>query len=84
MQISWLANPLICELIINTSDKGLGEKPFSYVHYYANLNYLQSMGLIALISTKVACTYANRLVLTFDESVLEPILRLRFGSLCGQ
>jgi Cdc6-like AAA superfamily ATPase len=58
----------------------LGEKPFSYVHYYANLSYLQSMGLIALISTKVACTYANRLVLTFDESVLEPILRLRFGS----
>ena len=58
----------------------LGDKPFSYVHYYANLSYLQSMGLIALISTKVAYTYANRLLLTFDESVLEPILRLRFGS----
>ncbi|MFC1761157.1 Cdc6/Cdc18 family protein [Planctomycetota bacterium] len=56
------------------------EKPFSYVHYYANLSYLQSMGLIALISTKVACTYANRLMLTFDESVLDPICRLRFGS----
>ncbi len=54
------------------------EKPFSYVHYYANLSYLQSMGLIALIATKVACTYANRLILTFDPSVLEAICQLRF------
>jgi cell division control protein 6 len=59
---------------------GEHERPFSYVHYYANLSYLQSMGLIALISTKVACTYANRLMLTFDPSVFEPIYRLRFGS----
>ena len=29
------------------------EKPFSYVYYYANLSCLQSMGLVALISTKV-------------------------------
>ena len=56
------------------------EKPFSYVHYYANLSYLQSMGLIALISTKVACTYANRVMLTFNGSVLEPIYRLRLAS----
>ena len=55
------------------------DRPFSYVHYYANLSYLQSMGLVALISTKVACTYANRLMLTFDMSVLESAYRLRFG-----
>jgi hypothetical protein len=38
------------------------------------------MGLIALIATKVACTYANRLMLTFDPSVLETLCQLRFAS----
>jgi hypothetical protein len=38
------------------------------------------MGLIALIATKVACTYANRLILTFDPSVLETICQLRFAN----
>jgi len=56
------------------------ERPFSYVHYYANLSYLQSMGLVALIATKVGCTYANRVMLTFDQSVFDPIYALRFGS----
>jgi len=56
------------------------EKAFSYVHFYSNLSYLQSMGLVALIATKVGMTYANRVVPTFDESVLEPIWILRFGS----
>ena len=56
------------------------EKPFSYVHFYSHLSYLQSMGLIALVSTKVGITYAKRVVPTFDESILGPIYRLRFGS----
>lgn len=56
------------------------EKPFSYVHYYSNLSYLQSMGLVALIATKVGCTYANRVMLTFDESVFDSIYNFRFGS----
>jgi len=55
------------------------EKPFSYVHYYSHLSYLQSMGLVALIATKVGITYANRVILTFGESILEPICRARFG-----
>lgn len=55
------------------------EKPFSYVHYYSHLSYLQSMGLVALISTKVGITYANRVVLTFSESILEPICKARFS-----
>ena len=55
------------------------EKPFSYVHYYAHLSYLQSMGLVALISTKVGITYANRVVLTFSESILEPVCKVRFS-----
>jgi cell division control protein 6 len=55
------------------------EKPFSYVHYYSHLSYLQSMGLVALISTKVGITYANRVVLTFSESILEPTCKARFS-----
>ena len=56
------------------------EKPFSYVHFYSHLSYLQSMGLVALVATKVGITYAKRVVPTFDEPILEPIYRLRFGS----
>lgn len=58
--------------------QGRAEKPFSYVHFYSNLSYLQSVGLIALVSTKVAKTYANRVVLSFEEAVVDQICRLRF------
>jgi hypothetical protein len=51
------------------------------MYFYSNLSYLQSMGLVALIATKVGRTYANRVMLTFEEPVLEPIYKLRFGSL---
>ncbi len=37
-----------------------GEEPFSYVHYYNNLSYLQSVGLIVLVATKVTRSYTNR------------------------
>ncbi len=56
-----------------------GEKPFSYVYFYSNLSYLQSVGLVALISTKVARAYTNRVLLTFDRSIVESIYRLRFA-----
>jgi cell division control protein 6 len=55
-----------------------GEKPFSYVYFYSNLSYLQSVGLIALISTKVDRTYTNRILLTCEPGVVESICRLRF------
>jgi Cdc6-like AAA superfamily ATPase len=55
-----------------------GEKPFSYVHFYSNLSYLQSVGLVALIATKVDRTWTNRVQLTFEPSIVEPIMRLRF------
>ena len=55
-----------------------GVKPFSYVYFYANLSYLQSVGLLALVATKVERTYANRVVLTFDKSIAEQICKLRF------
>jgi len=43
------------------------EEPFSYVHFYSNLSYLQSLGLILLLSTKVGRTYANRIQLLLDS-----------------
>jgi cell division control protein 6 len=54
------------------------EKPFSYVHFYSNLSYLQSAGLVALIATKVGRTYTNRVMLTFEEEILRQICELRF------
>ena len=55
------------------------EDPFSYVHFYSNLSYLQSLGLILLISTKVSKTYTNRIQLTFDSGILATIWQTRFG-----
>ena len=55
-----------------------GVKPYSYVYFYANLSYLQSVGLLALITTKVDRAYTNRVMLTFDKSIAEQICRLRF------
>jgi Cdc6-like AAA superfamily ATPase len=54
------------------------EDPFSYMHFYSNLSYLQSLGLILLISTKVDRTYTNRIQLTFDPAILDTICKMRF------
>ena len=54
------------------------EEPFSYMHFYTNLSYLQSLGLILLISTKVNRTYTNCIQATFDPHILETIWELRF------
>ena len=56
------------------------EKPFSYVYFYSNLSCLQSMGLAALIATKVGRTYANRVMLAFEKQVLETVCKLRLSS----
>ena len=55
------------------------EEPFSYMHYYTNLSYLQSLGLIALVSAKVNRTYTNRIQATFDPTVFEAVWSVRFG-----
>jgi hypothetical protein len=60
-----------------------GDKPFSYTHFYANLSYLQSNGLIALVSTKVDRAYTNRVILTFDPSIVETIWQIRSGGKVG-
>jgi Cdc6-like AAA superfamily ATPase len=55
------------------------EVPFSYVHFYSNLAYLQSLGLILLISTKIRRSYTKLLQLTFPEDVLDAVWRYRFA-----
>jgi cell division control protein 6 len=53
-------------------------KPFSYMYFYTNLAYLQSVGLVALVAAKVDRTYTNRIVLTFDKAIAEQSCKLRF------
>lgn len=55
------------------------EEPFSYVHFYSNLSYLQSLGLILLVSTKVGKTYTNRIQPLFDQSLFETVWHARFS-----
>jgi len=55
------------------------EEPFSYVYFYSNLSYLQSLGLILLISTKVRRAYTNRVQLLFDMEVFRSIWQARFS-----
>jgi len=55
-----------------------GVEAFSYVYFYSTLSYLQSLGLIMLISTKVNRTYTNRIQILFDTAILEKIFRFRF------
>lgn len=57
----------------------VGETAFSYVYFNNNLSYLQSLGLILLVSTKVKRTYANRIQTLFDPGILETAWQSRFG-----
>lgn len=56
------------------------EQPFSYMHFYSHLSYLQSVGLVVLVSTKTGRAYTNRVLLTFDSKVVDQICKLRFGA----
>jgi len=72
------------KLVKNVYDKYLklsarvNEKAFSYVYFYNNLAYLQSIGLIVLSSAKVDRAYTNRINLAFEENALETAYNLRF------
>lgn len=55
------------------------EEPFSYMYFYTSLSYLQSIGLILLLSTKVGRTYTNRIQVLFDRELFEGIWRGRYG-----
>ena len=54
------------------------EEPFSYVYFYSNLSYLQSLGLILLVSTKVGRAYTNKIQLLFDQELFRSIWHARF------
>ena len=56
-----------------------GVSPFSYFYFYSNLSYLQSLGLILLISTKVGRSYTNRVQTLFEPETLESAWQARFG-----
>lgn len=56
-----------------------GEKPFSYVYFHSGLSYLQSVGLILLVSAKVGRTYTKEIQLLFNPGLLDELFRLRFG-----
>jgi cell division control protein 6 len=55
------------------------DEPFSYVYFLSSLGYLQSLGLILLISTKVQRSYTKRMHLTFPMDVFDAIWRYRFA-----
>jgi cell division control protein 6 len=59
--------------------EAVGETPFSYMHFTSNLGYLQSCGLILLVSTKVARTYTNRIRLLFDSELAAETFKKRFA-----
>ena len=54
------------------------ETPISYVHFYNQLSYLQSLGLVILLTTKLNRTYANRINLLCNIEVLKEVYDLRF------
>ena len=54
------------------------ENPCSYVHFYNQLSYLQSLGLIIMLSTKVNKTYANRISLLCNSDIIYEVFKLRF------
>ncbi len=61
-----------------TISQHFGEEPFSYVYFYNNLSYLQSLGLLILISTKVSRSYTNRIQLLFNQESFQEVFDRRF------
>lgn len=59
--------------------KQVGETSFSYVYFLNNLSYMQSLGLVLLVQTKVNRSYTSTVSLLFNETVLDTIYRMRFG-----
>lgn len=55
------------------------QEPYSYVYFCTSLSYLQSLGLVMLMTTKLRRTYAKSMQLTFSAEILDTFWRLRFG-----
>ena len=58
----------------------LSENPFSYMHFYTQLTYLQSVGLVRLVAYKVRRCYTKQIEPLFDRAQADEICRLRFQS----
>lgn len=56
-----------------------GDEPFSYSYFYANLSYLQSIGRIMSVSTKLRRAYTNRVQSLFEPEMLARTWARRFG-----
>ena len=58
-----------------------GEASFSFVYFLNNLSYMQSLGLVMLMQTKVNRAYTSKVSLLFSERVLDSIcgIRIRVG-----
>ena len=56
------------------------QEPFSYVYFYSSLSYLQSIGLVILLSTKVGRTYTNRIQLLFEPTMFDSIWEERLAA----
>lgn len=59
------------------------EKAFGYTRWYHNLSYLQSIGLVLLVSTKIGKTYTNRIDPLFEEALLKGAYEEKIGSRRG-
>jgi len=59
--------------------KNCNELAFSYSYFLNNLSYLQSLGLVMLIQTKVNRAYTSTVSILFNEQVLETVFKIRFG-----
>ena len=55
------------------------DQPYSYVYFYATLSFLQSLGLVLLISTKIRRAYTKVMQLTFPAEMIDTVWGLRFG-----
>jgi len=55
-----------------------GEPSCSYVYFLNSLSYMQSVGLVLLVQTKVNRAYTSTVSLLFSEKVLDSIFKMRF------
>ncbi len=54
-------------------------KPYTYQHFYNQISYLQSAGLITIIATRQKSGNPNRIEPLYDSSLLSQIYQYRFN-----
>ena len=58
--------------------RDMGEDPYSYYYFYSNLAFLQSVGLLMLVSAKVDRAYTNRIHPLVSKEQIEAVVAARF------